>query len=81
MTNLPLTIGSKVRLIARPPYLKTADPMPMLRPPDLVAIAEVGQIIDCRPAGYWGVKFQRGTFLLEAQYLEAIQPVVSTNLE
>jgi hypothetical protein len=81
MTNLPLTIGSKVRLIARPPYLKTADPMPMLRPPDLVAIAEVGQIIDCRPPGYWGVKFQRGTFLLEAQYLEAIQPVVSTNLE
>ena len=61
--------------------LKTADPMPMLRPPDLVAIAEVGQIIDCRPAGYWGVKFQRGTFLLEAQYLEAIQPVVSTNFE
>jgi hypothetical protein len=72
MTDLPLTIGSKVRLIARPPYLKTADPMPMLRPPDLVAIAEVGQIVDCRPAGYWGVKFQRGIFLLEAQYLEPL---------
>ncbi|MEB3160684.1 MAG: DUF3148 domain-containing protein [Synechocystis sp.] len=72
MTDLPLTIGSKVRLTARPPYLKTADPMPMLRPPDLVAIAEEGQIVDCRPAGYWGVKFQRGTFLLEAQYLEIL---------
>jgi hypothetical protein len=81
MTDMSLTIGSQVRLIARPPYLKTADPMPMLRPPDLVAIAEVGQIIDRRPAGYWGVKFQRGTFLLEAQYLEPIESVVSTNIE
>jgi len=81
MTDLPLTIGSKVKLVARPPYLKTADPMPMLRPPDLVAIAEVGQIVDCRPAGYWGVKFQRGTFLLEAQYLETIEPTIHPNPE
>ena len=79
MTQTALTIGSKVRLVARPPYLKTADPMPMLRPPDLVAIAEEGQIIDCRPAGYWGVKFQRGTFLIEAQYLEAIESATSPN--
>lgn len=77
MTDSLLTIGSKVRLTARPPYLKTADPMPMLRPPDLVAIAEVGQVVDCRPAGYWGVKFQRGTFLLDAQYLEPITPEIS----
>ena len=79
MTNLPLTIGSKVRLAARPPYLKTADPMPMLRPPDLVAIAEEGQIVDRRPAGYWGVKFQRGTFLIEAQYLETVESTISPN--
>lgn len=64
-----LTVGAQVKLISRPPYLKTADPMPMLRPPDLVAIGEVGTVVDCRPAGYWGVKFQRGVFLLDAQYL------------
>jgi hypothetical protein len=69
-----LSIGANVRLIARPPYLKTADPMPMLRPPDLLAIADEGVIVDCRPAGYWGVKFSRGIFLLEAQYLEVIVP-------
>lgn len=69
-----LSIGANVRLIARPPYLKTADPMPMLRPPDLLAIADEGVIVDCRPAGYWGVKFSRGIFLLEAKYLEVIVP-------
>jgi hypothetical protein len=31
-----ISIGGKVRLIAIPPYLKTADPMPMLRPPELL---------------------------------------------
>lgn len=69
-----LSVGAKVRLIARPPYLKTADPMPMLRPPDLLAIAAEGVVVDCRPAGYWGVKFDRGIFLLEAQYLEVMGP-------
>jgi hypothetical protein len=31
-------------------------------------------VVDRRPAGYWGVKFDRGTFLLESQYLEVIEP-------
>ncbi|MBD2652264.1 DUF3148 domain-containing protein [Synechocystis sp. FACHB-383] len=69
-----LFVGAPVRLIARPPYLKTADPMPMLRPPDLLAIAAEGMVVDRRPAGYWGVKFDRGIFLLESQYLEVITP-------
>jgi hypothetical protein len=55
--------------------------MPMLRPPDLVAIAEIGQVVDCRPAGYWGVKFKRGTFLLEAQYLETVEPAIRPNAQ
>jgi len=33
-------IIDKVKLIAPGSYLKTADNMPMLRPPDLVAIDE-----------------------------------------
>ncbi|MDB9457694.1 DUF3148 domain-containing protein, partial [Dolichospermum circinale CS-545/17] len=29
-------IGSKVRVVSLPPYLKTAEPMPMLRPADVI---------------------------------------------
>lgn len=64
-------IGDRVRLTAPPPYLKTADPMPMLRPPDLVQVGEQGTIVDQRPGGYWGVKFDRGTFLVDSEYLES----------
>ncbi|NTW19470.1 MAG: DUF3148 domain-containing protein, partial [Nostocales cyanobacterium W4_Combined_metabat2_030] len=33
-------IGSKVRVVALPPYLKTAEPMPMLRPVDVIHLGE-----------------------------------------
>ena len=39
-----LSLGEKVSLKAPLPYLKTADPMPMLRPPELVSPDEIGQI-------------------------------------
>lgn len=65
-------IGSKVRVIALPQYIKTADPMPMLRPPDAIAIGEEGIVLDRRPGGYWGVKFPRGCFLIEPQYIESV---------
>lgn len=64
-------IGSKVRVVALPPYVKTADPMPMLRPPDVIHIGEEGTVIDRRPGGYWGVSFAKGTFLLDSQYIES----------
>jgi hypothetical protein len=67
-----LNIGDRVRTIDLPSFLKTAEPMPMLRSPDVIAIGEEGIIIDRRPAGYWGVKFNRGAFLLESKYLEKI---------
>jgi hypothetical protein len=66
-----INVGGKVRLTAIPPYLKTADPMPMLRPADLLNIGDLGTVIDRRPGGYWGVKFDRGAFLLDGKYLEA----------
>ncbi len=66
------TIGSKVRVIALPPYIKTAEPMPMLRPPDVIRIGEEGTVIDRRPGGYWGIRFASGAFLLDSQYLESI---------
>jgi hypothetical protein len=68
-----ITVGNKVKLIALPPYLKTAEPMPMLRSPDLLKVGERGIIINRRPGGYWGVKFANGAFLLDSQYLELIE--------
>ncbi len=65
-------VGDRVRVVALPSYIKTAEPMPMLRPPNLIYIGEEGIVLDRRPGGYWGVRFSRGAFLLESQYLEAI---------
>ena len=39
-------IGSKVRVVALPPYIKTAEPMPMLRPPDIIHVGEEGIVLD-----------------------------------
>lgn len=62
-------VGDQVQLVALPPYLKTADPMPMLRPPDLLQVGDVGLVLDRRPGGYWGIRFDRGSFLIDTQYL------------
>jgi len=72
MTNQEITVGSKVRLISLPPYLKTAEPMPMLRPADLLEIGAEGVVMDRRPGNYWGVRFDRGAFLMENQYIEML---------
>jgi len=64
-------MGERV-VLARPvPYLKTADPMPMLRPPDLVDAGEVGEVREIRAAGSVAVRFRRGTFLLQGPDLRA----------
>jgi hypothetical protein len=65
-------IGSKVRLIVLPAYFKTAEPKPMLRPPNIVQLGEEGVVMDRRPGNYWGVKFTNGIFLMEAQYIEPV---------
>jgi len=59
-------VGTVVRLLQRPSYLKTADPMPMLRPPDLIGVDEVGQVVEQRALGQLAVRFRSGTFLLAA---------------
>ena len=58
-----------MQLLQRPSYLKTADPMPMLRPPDLVDLAEVGEVVALRPLGTVAVRFRRGTFLIDGTLL------------
>ncbi|HIK13006.1 MAG TPA: DUF3148 domain-containing protein [Oscillatoriaceae cyanobacterium M33_DOE_052] len=67
-----ITVGQKVRLVAIPPYVKTAEPMPMLRPPNLIQLGEEGVVLDRRPGGYWGVRFEKGAFLIDTQYIEAV---------
>jgi hypothetical protein len=66
------TSGDRVKVVALPPYLKTAEPMPMLRPADLIALGEEGIVLSMNPGNYWSVKFARGSFLLEGQYLEIV---------
>ena len=63
------SVGDHVRLIALPPYLKTADPMPMLRPADILQVGDEGLVLDRRPGGYWGIRFERGAFLVDRQFL------------
>lgn len=67
-----ITVGQKVRVVAMPPYVKTAEPMPMLRPPNLIRLGEEGVVLDRRPGGYWGVRFEKGAFLIDTQYIEAV---------
>jgi hypothetical protein len=74
-------IGSKVRVVVLPPYVKTADPMPMLRPPDVISLGEEGIVIDRRPGGYWGIRFAKGAFLLDGQYIESTDTLPESHLE
>jgi hypothetical protein len=73
MTQKNFKIGENVKLIVLPPYLKTAEPMPMLRPCDIIEVGEEGVILDRRPGDYWGVKFSQGAFLMEDQYIDSIE--------
>jgi hypothetical protein len=67
--SVRFAVGDRVCLLQSVPYLKTADPMPMLRPPDLVATGEVGAVSEIRPRDQLAVRFRRGTFLLAARDL------------
>jgi len=62
-------VGESVRIALPPRYLKTADPMPMLRPPDLVDGGEMGVVSEVRAGDQLAVRFRRGTFLIAAAAL------------
>ena len=65
-------INQKVKLKAPLPYLKTSENMPMLRPPDLVAIDEIGEILSLKSPETVEVKFRRGKFLIDIDKLELV---------
>ena len=65
-------IKDKVKLIFPVSYLKTSYNMPMLRPPDLVAIDEIGEILSIKAPDIVEVKFRRGSFLIDTDKIEKI---------
>ncbi len=65
-------IKDKVKLIVPLSYLKTSDNMPMLRPPDLVAIDEIGEVQSIKSPDTLEVKFRRGSFLIDINKIEKI---------
>ena len=65
-------VNQKVKLLAPLPYLKTSENMPMLRPPDLVAIDEIGEILSIKSPETVEVKFRRGKFLIDIDKLEKV---------
>ena len=69
---MKFAIKDKVKLIAPVSYLKTSDNMPMLRPPALVAIDEIGEILLIKSLDTVEVKFRRGCFLIDIDKIEKI---------
>ena len=67
---MDFNIQDKVKLKYPLSYLKTSENMPMLRPPDLVAIDEVGQIISIKSPNTVEIKFRRGSFLIDVDKIE-----------
>ena len=65
-------INQKVKLKAPLTYLKTSENMPMLRPPDLVAIDEVGEVLSLKSPETVEVRFRRGKFLIDIDKLEQV---------
>ena len=69
---MKFSVGEKVSLQVPLPYLKTADTISMLRPPDLVSLDEIGEIIGIRPNDLLEVKFRRGNFLIPSERLKVL---------
>ena len=69
---MKFNIKDKVKLIMPLPYLKTAENMPMLRPPDLVAIDEIGEIYSIVSPETVEDKFRRASFLIDIDKLKKI---------
>ncbi len=67
-----LPVGARVEVVEMPPYLKTADPIPMLRPAHLIRLHEQGVILQRRLLGTYSVQFANGIFLIDRKYLALV---------
>lgn len=79
MSDASFQVGDRIRVVTLPPYLKSAENMPMLRPPDLIEVGEEGLVLSRQPGGYLGIRFSRGDFLIDAQYLTAAEASEASN--
>ena len=70
---MEFNMKDKVKLKNPLSYLKTSENMPMLRPPDLVAIDEIGEIIAIKSPDTVEIKFRRGSFLIDTDKIEKVQ--------
>jgi hypothetical protein len=68
----PFATGDRVRVIAIPAYVKTAEPIPMLRPPSVIQVGETGIILGRKFGNTWSVRLEQGAYLLDTQYLEVV---------
>ena len=73
--QMKFEIRDKVKLTSPVSYLKTSDNMPMLRPPDLVAIDEIGEVLSIKSLDTVEVKFRRGSFLIDIDKIEKIDKI------
>ncbi|MGK7909368.1 MAG: regulatory protein SipA [Synechococcus sp.] len=71
--NRSFSVGDIVKIVQLPPFLKTAEPMPMLRSAELVKVGEEGRILEIRPAGYFSIRFANGAFLIDGKYIDLVQ--------
>ena len=72
MSQESISVGTQVRLLQQPSYLKTVYAMSMLRPPDQIDAVESGQVVAQEAMDQDAVRFRRGTFLLELKQLETL---------
>jgi len=68
MDNQQIKVGDRIKVVELPPYLKTAEPMPMLRSANLINLGEEGTVLSPHPGGYWAIRFTQKAFLLESKY-------------
>lgn len=68
-----LQIGTPIVIVEAPPFIKSAEPMPMLREnKGQIKVGDVGRIMDRRPKGVWAVRFTTGAFLVDRKYFQWI---------
>eukprot|EP00271_Cylindrocystis_brebissonii_P022239 TRINITY_DN8476_c0_g1_i1.p1 TRINITY_DN8476_c0_g1~~TRINITY_DN8476_c0_g1_i1.p1 ORF type:complete len:236 (+),score=14.16 TRINITY_DN8476_c0_g1_i1:270-977(+) len=69
-----LEMGSPIVIVEEPPYVKTAEPMPMMRPNEgVIKVGDVGRILDRRPKGTWAIRFAIGAYLVDRKYFQPLE--------
>lgn len=69
-----LVSGSPIVIVEAPVMLKTAEPMPMMRPNGgVIKPGDAGRVIARRPKGLWAVRFAVGAYLIERKCFKPLE--------